>query len=59
MPTWALKDASGKIYKTGDPLSYDTQYDTGQKTGGFDDAFYNNLQAEGAGLLPARRTAPI
>ena len=31
----------GKIYNQGDPLSYDTQYDTGQTTGGFDDAFYD------------------
>lgn len=39
--TWALRDASGKIYRPGDPLSYQQSYDTGQKTGGFDDAFYN------------------
>jgi hypothetical protein len=40
-PTWGLEDASGNITKQGDPLSLTTQYDTGQKTGGFDDAFYD------------------
>ena len=39
--TWGLQDASGKITKQGDPLSITSQYDTGQRTGGFDDAFYN------------------
>ena len=39
--TWGLQDASGKIYKPGDPLSVTSQYDTGQTSGGFDDAFYN------------------
>jgi hypothetical protein len=38
---WAVQGPDGKIYYQGDPLSYDTQYDTGQRTGGFDDAFYN------------------
>ena len=42
--TWALKGPDGKIYNQGDPLSYDTTYDTGQTTGGFDDAFYNNYR---------------
>lgn len=37
---WALKDASGKIYYQGQPLTYTTQVDTGKRTGGFDDAFY-------------------
>jgi hypothetical protein len=40
--TWGLQDASGKIYNPGDPLSITSQYDTGQTTGGFDDAFYND-----------------
>jgi hypothetical protein len=40
-PVWALKDASGKVYYPGDPLSITSQYDTGQKTGGFNDDFYN------------------
>jgi hypothetical protein len=40
-PTWGLQDASGNITKQGDPLSITSQYDTGQRTGGFDDAFYN------------------
>jgi hypothetical protein len=39
---WALKDANGKIYYQGDAL--DTQYDTGETTGGFDDAFYNKYK---------------
>jgi hypothetical protein len=39
--TWGLQDASGKIYNQGDPLSITSQYDTSQKTGGFDDAFYD------------------
>ena len=42
--TWALKGPDGKIYNQGDPLSYDTTYDTGQKTGGFDDAFFNDYK---------------
>jgi hypothetical protein len=42
--TWGLKDASGNITKQGDPLSIMSQYDTGQRTGGFDDAFYNNYK---------------
>jgi hypothetical protein len=41
---WGLQDASGKIYKQGDPLSLTSTYDTGQKTGGFDDAFYNDYK---------------
>ena len=41
---WGLKDASGKIYKSGDPLSITSQYDTGQTSGGFDDAFYNKYK---------------
>jgi hypothetical protein len=36
---WALKDANGKIYYQGDPLTY--QAPTGKTTGGFDDAFFN------------------
>jgi hypothetical protein len=39
--TWALKDAKGNIVKQGDPLSYTESYDTGQKTGGFNDDFFN------------------
>lgn len=38
---WGLQDASGKIYKPGDPLSITSQYDTGKTTGGFGDDFYN------------------
>jgi hypothetical protein len=40
LPEWALRDASGKLYFKGDPLSYNTSYDTGQRTGGFGDDFY-------------------
>ena len=39
--SWAIKGPDGKIYNQGDPLSYDTTYDTGQTSGGFDDAFYD------------------
>ena len=39
---WALKDASGKIYRQGDPLTY--QAPTGKTTGGFDDDFYNSYR---------------
>lgn len=39
---WALKDANGKIYYQGDPLTYEA--DTGKTTGGFDDAFYNKYK---------------
>ena len=42
--SWGLKDASGKIYKSGDPLSISSQYDTGKKTGGFDDAFFDSYK---------------
>jgi hypothetical protein len=37
---YGLKDASGKVYRPGDPLNVTSQYDTGQRTGGFNDAFY-------------------
>jgi hypothetical protein len=43
---WALKDANGKIYRPGDSLTYSETYDTGQKTGGFDDAFYNKYKQQ-------------
>ena len=42
--TWGLKDASGKIYNPGDALNIDSTYDTGQHSGGFDDAFYNKYK---------------
>jgi len=41
-PAWGLKDASGKIYRPGDALTY--QAPTGATTGGFDDAFYNKYK---------------
>ena len=41
---WAIQGPDGKVYNRGDPLSYDTTYDTGQKSGGFDDAFYNRYK---------------
>jgi hypothetical protein len=43
-PVWALKDASGKLYYQGDPLNVTSTYDTGQTSGGFDDAFYNKYK---------------
>ena len=42
--TWGLKDASGKVYNPGDPLSVSSQTPTGQKTGGFGDDFYGAYQ---------------
>lgn len=46
---WALKDAKGNVFYRGQPLTYNTPVNdpaTGQpeKTGGFDDAFYNNYK---------------
>ena len=41
---YALKDASGKVYNRGDPLSLTTQTDTGERSGGFGDAFYNKYK---------------
>lgn len=41
---WALRDASGKVYRPGDALNIDTQTPTGETTGGFDDAFYNKYK---------------
>jgi hypothetical protein len=43
-PAWGLRDASGKIYKQGDPLNITTQTPTGETTGGFDDAFFNSYK---------------
>jgi hypothetical protein len=40
----ALQGPDGKIYNKGDPLSITSTYDTGQRTGGFDDAFFNNYR---------------
>lgn len=39
---FALKDASGKVYQPGSALTVQTP--TGQTTGGFDDAFYNDYK---------------
>jgi hypothetical protein len=39
--TWALKGPDGKLYFQGDPFDVTTSTDTGKRTGGFDDAFYN------------------
>ena len=44
--TWALKDAQGNLHYQGDPFDVTTTYDTGQKTGGFDDDFYNKYNQE-------------
>jgi hypothetical protein len=44
-PTYdALQDSSGKTYKTGSALNYTTQEDTGQTTGGFDQAYYDKYR---------------
>jgi hypothetical protein len=41
---WAIQGPDGKIYYQGDQFSVDQSYDTGQTTGGFDDAFYNKYK---------------
>ncbi len=41
---WAIQGPDGKIYYQGDPFSVDQSYDTGQTSGGFDDAFYNKYK---------------
>jgi hypothetical protein len=41
---WALKGPDGKLYYQGDKLDVTSQVDTGQHTGGFDDAFYNKYK---------------
>jgi hypothetical protein len=41
---WALKGPDGKLHYQGDPLDVTTNVDTGQKSGGFDDAFYNKYK---------------
>lgn len=43
---WALQDAQGNITRQGDPLSITSTYDTGQKTGGFDQAYYDNYRQQ-------------
>jgi hypothetical protein len=40
---WAFKDGAGNIIYQGQDFSYDTEYDTGQRKGGFDDAFYEGI----------------
>jgi hypothetical protein len=42
--TFAIRGPDGRIYNRGDPLSITSQVDTGQRTGGFDDAFYNKYK---------------
>jgi hypothetical protein len=41
---WALRGPDGKLHYQGDPLDVTTSVDTGQKSGGFDDAFYNKYK---------------
>ena len=41
---WAIKGPDGKIHYMNDAFNYDTQVDTGKRTGGFDDAFYNDYK---------------
>ncbi|HEY1431135.1 MAG TPA: hypothetical protein VGF39_05845 [Stellaceae bacterium] len=38
---FAIQGPDGKIYRKGDPLNYTTSVDTGQRTGGFGDDYYN------------------
>lgn len=42
--TWAIKGPDGKIYKQGEAIGWNAQEDTGGRTGGFDDAFYNKYR---------------
>jgi hypothetical protein len=45
--TWALKNnATGETTQQGDPLSITSTYDTGKKTGGFDDAYYEKYRQD-------------
>jgi hypothetical protein len=39
--SYGIVGPDGKVYKQGDALSYNTSVDTGQRTGGFGDDFYN------------------
>jgi hypothetical protein len=41
---YAVQDPSGKTYTQGQPLTVNESYDTGQRTGGFDDAFYQKYK---------------
>jgi len=43
---YAIRGPDGKIYRKGDKINYtgDEQYDTGKKSGGFDDSFYNKFK---------------
>lgn len=43
-PVVRLVDAEGKVYKSGDELKYMEKYDTGDRKGGFDKAFYNKYR---------------
>lgn len=43
-PTYQLKGPNGQLYSRGANVTYQEQYDTGAKTGGFGDAFYNNYR---------------
>jgi hypothetical protein len=42
---WVLVGPDGKTYKKGDTVGYKEKYDTGQKTGGFGDDFYNKYRS--------------
>lgn len=41
---WVLVGSDGKTYKKGDTVAYKEKYDTGAKTGGFGDDFYNKYR---------------
>lgn len=41
---WVLVGPDGKTYKKGDAVSFKEKYDTGGKTGGFGDSFYNKYR---------------
>lgn len=41
---WALKGPGGQTFTQGTPFDYTAQEDTGQRTGGFNDEFYNKYR---------------
>ena len=39
---WAIRGPDGKLHYSGENFSYDSSYDTGQRSGGFGDKFYDD-----------------
>lgn len=53
---WAIKGPDGKIHYMGDDFSYMASVDTGKRTGGFTDDFYNNYAKEYLDLYQPEET---